>query len=117
LGEVDSCITSFKDAASQMNSLTDEIIPLRDSTKRAFAYRKPRGVYAVITPWNFPIGNACTYYIGPGLAAGNTIVWTPAPSCPQTAYALMECVIEAGIPTGALNLVVGSGPVVGDAAV
>ncbi|QQK76660.1 aldehyde dehydrogenase [Salicibibacter cibarius] len=117
LGEVDSCITSFRDAASQMNSITDEIIPLRDSTKRAFAYRKPRGVYAVITPWNFPIGNACTYYIAPGLAAGNTIVWTPAPSCPNTAQALMECVIEAGMPEGALNLVIGEGPVVGDTAV
>lgn len=117
LGEVSACIASFREAAEQIKWMNSEIIPLRDPNKRAYAYRRPRGVYAVITPWNFPIGCASGYYLAPGLAAGNTIVWIPAPSAAATASAFMRCIEEAGVPKGAINLVIGEGAVVGDAAV
>ncbi|CAH0118933.1 Glutarate-semialdehyde dehydrogenase [Paenibacillus sp. CECT 9249] len=117
LGEVEACITSFREAAEQIKWMNSEIIPLRDPNKRAFAYRRPRGVYGVITPWNFPIGCASAYYLAPGLAAGNTIVWIPAPSTAAVASRFMRCLEEAGVPKGYVNLVIGEGAVVGDAVV
>ena len=117
LGEVESCAGNFREAGEQVKWMDSRIIPLRDPRKRAFVYRKPRGVYGVITPWNFPLGNASAYYLGPGLAAGNAIVWVPAPSTAAVASEFMQCLEEADLPKGALNLVIGEGPVVGDAVV
>src|SRR5690606_6493458 len=53
-------------------------------------------------------------YLAPGIATGNTIVWVPAPSTSVCAVKLMECLEEAGVPPGVVNLVTGQGPVVGD---
>jgi succinate-semialdehyde dehydrogenase/glutarate-semialdehyde dehydrogenase len=117
VAEVDACVTAFKEAAEQIKWMTSEIIPMRDPNKRAFALRRPRGVYGVITPWNFPLGVACIYYLGPGLAAGNALVWVPPPSTSAVASELMRCVEAADLPEGAINLVIGEGAVVGDALV
>ena len=57
--------------------LEGSTIPTEDASKRVMTFYRPRGVYAVVTPWNFPV-NIPVEYIAPGLAAGNTIVWTPA---------------------------------------
>jgi acyl-CoA reductase-like NAD-dependent aldehyde dehydrogenase len=117
-GEVGACVSAFRDAAAQVKWIHSEIIPTRDPNKRAFAYRRPRGVYGVITPWNFPIGNASVYYLAPGLAAGNAIVWVPAPSTAAIASEFIRCIAEeTDLPAGALNLVIGDGAVVGDAVV
>lgn len=116
-GEIESTVTGFREAAEQIKWMNSEIIPTRDRKKRAFAYRKPRGIYGVITPWNFPLGCAASYYLAPGLAVGNTIVWVPAPSTSAVASEFMKCVEETDLPKGALNLVIGDGPVVGDALV
>lgn len=115
--EVKSTAISFREAAEQIKWMNSEIIPTRDKNKRAFAYRKPRGVFGVISPWNFPIGNPVSYYIAPGLAAGNTIVWVPALSTSAIASEFMKCIDQSSLPKGALNLVIGEGPVVGDALV
>src|SRR5690625_4175260 len=80
LDEVEASAVAFEEAGEQVKWLNSEIIHLRDRNKRAFSYRKPRGVYGVITPWNFPLGCPSQYFIAPGLAAGNSIVWVPAPS-------------------------------------
>nr|WP_309099992.1 aldehyde dehydrogenase family protein [Fredinandcohnia onubensis] len=117
IGEIGAVITAFREAAEQIKWMNSEIIPTRDRNKRAFAYRRPRGVYGVITPWNFPLGCAASYYLAPGLAAGNTIVWVPAPSASAVASEFMKCIEESGLPSGALNLVTGEGPLVGDALV
>jgi succinate-semialdehyde dehydrogenase/glutarate-semialdehyde dehydrogenase len=71
-------------------------------------------VFAVITPWNFPLCLPCIYYLGPGLATGNAMVWAPAPTTSLIAGKLMECLEAAGVPDGVVNLVTGEGPVVGD---
>lgn len=117
LGEVATTAQVFREAGEQIKWMNSEIIPTRDGNKRAFAYRRPRGVYGVISPWNFPLGNAATYYIAPGLAAGNTVVWVPALSTSAVASEFMKCVEETDLPKGALNLVTGRGTVVGDALV
>ena len=113
LWEVDHAALGFRNAAEQVKWLETPVIPLEAPTKRAFSIRQPRGVYAVVTPWNFPY-NIPVEYIAPGLAAGNAIVWVPAPTTSLCAVRFMEALEEADLPPGVLNLVTGPGPVVGD---
>lgn len=113
LPEVEFAIHGFQNAAEQVKWLETSVIPVENPNKRVFSFRQPRGVYAVITPWNFPI-NIPVEYLAPGLAAGNAIVWVPAPTTSVCAVKLMECLEEAGVPAGVVNLVTGPGPVVGD---
>jgi len=75
-------------------------------------FHEPLGVVGLITPWNFPIAIA-SWKLGPALACGNTIVLKPAELTPLTALRLGELALEAGIPEGVLNVVVGPGRVVG----
>jgi len=117
LGEVDGAVLAFREAAEQVKWMNDEIIPMHDKTKRAYTYRKPKGVYAVITPWNFPVALASIYYLAPGLAAGNAMVWSPATVTSAVASLFMKCIEDANLPEGAINLVLGRGSVVGDALV
>jgi len=75
-------------------------------------FHEPLGVVGLITPWNFPILMA-SWKIGPALAAGNTAVLKPAEITPLTTMRLAELALEAGIPEGVLNVVVGTGPEAG----
>lgn len=111
--EVKTATEGFREASEQIKWLEGSTIPVEDVNKRVFTFRQPRGVYAVITPWNFPL-NIPVEYLAPGLAAGNAIVWVPAPTTSVIAVKLAECLEEAGVPPGVVNLVTGPGPVVGD---
>lgn len=75
--------------------------------------REPLGVVSVITPWNFPIAIPA-WKIAPALAYGNTVVFKPAELVPGSAYELVDILNRAGLPAGALNLVLGRGSVVGN---
>ncbi len=81
-----------------------------------FTFREPLGVVGLITPWNFPM-NIASWKLGPALACGNTVVLKPAEITPLTAMRLADLALEAGIPEGVLNVVVGSGSVIGKALV
>ena len=70
--------------------------------------RVPVGVFALITPWNFPIAIPA-WKAAPALAFGNTVVLKPSPICPAVAVALAEIIDEAGVPAGVFNLVHGDG--------
>jgi succinate-semialdehyde dehydrogenase/glutarate-semialdehyde dehydrogenase len=85
----------------------------RDPNKRLATFRRPRGVVGVITPWNFP-AMIPSEYIPYAIVAGNTVVWTPAPTAAFTAATLMTIMAEAGLPPGVVNLVTGPGSEVGD---
>jgi succinate-semialdehyde dehydrogenase/glutarate-semialdehyde dehydrogenase len=111
--EVRAAVGGFRDPAEHLKFMETPFFSVQDPHKRAWSIRQPRGVYGVITPWNFPI-NIPVEYLGPGLAMGNTIVWSPAPTTSVCAIKLVECIEQAGIPKGALNLVTGPGPVVGN---
>lgn len=115
--EVGAAALGFRNAAEQMKWLETAAFPVADANKRAFSFLQPKGVFAIITPWNFPLGLPCLYYLGPAVATGNTVVWVPAPTTSLIAVALMKCMIEAGLPDGAVNLVLGDGAEVGDEAV
>ena len=115
-GEVAGFSLAFREAAQQVRWMTGEVVPARDETKRVLVQRRPLGVYGVISPWNFPLGVPSLYYLGPGLAAGNAMVWTPAPSTSLVALAVAEAIADADVlPDGALTVVTGDGAVVGDA--
>ncbi len=113
LFEVNTAIEGFREAAEHVKWLETSVIPVADPHKRVFSIRQPRGVYAVVTPWNFPI-NIPTEYLAPGLAAGNAIVWVAAPTTSAVAVKFAECFEEAEVPAGMVNLVTGLGAVVGD---
>ena len=75
-------------------------------------FREPLGVVGLIVPWNFPL-NIASWKLGPALACGNTVVLKPAELTPLSALRLAELVLEAGIPEGVVNVLVGKGSVVG----
>lgn len=112
-GEIAAAATGFREAGELIKWMEGEYIPVETPGKRVISYRKARGVYAVITPWNFPI-NIPVEYLAPCIAAGNAVVWVPAPSTSLCASMLMECIAAADLPAGAVNLVFGPGAVVGD---
>jgi len=112
-GEVDECIEYFKIAAEDLKRLEGRVLPSSSPTKLVLARHYPRGVYGIITPWNWPLTMAAEL-IAPALAAGNTFVWTPASSTSVISVALMECIAEGDFPPGAVNLVTGPGAEVGD---
>jgi aldehyde dehydrogenase (NAD+) len=86
--------------------------------EKVFCYtlRKPLGVVALITPWNFPSAIPA-WKMAPALVAGNTVVIKPASLAPLSAYRIVEALDEAGIPAAVLNYVTGGGSVVGNALV
>src|SRR5947209_20113946 len=87
-----------------------EIIASEIAEKDAFVRRKPWGVVAVITPWNFPFA-VPLWMLGPSLLEGNTCVFKPSEETPAIAQRLVELFVEAGFPAGTVNLVHGSGAV------
>jgi succinate-semialdehyde dehydrogenase/glutarate-semialdehyde dehydrogenase len=105
-GEVTSAAAGFRLAAAEARRLTGETVPVADPAKRVLTFRRPTGVWAVITPWNFPF-NIPIEYLGPALATGNAVVWKPAPSTSRIAVRLAECITAAGVPGGLVNLVTG----------
>lgn len=75
--------------------------------------REPVGVVAIVTPWNFPVATPA-WKIAPALAYGNAVVWKPANLTPASAVALAQVIAGAGLPTGAFNMVMGTGRALGD---
>jgi aldehyde dehydrogenase (NAD+) len=78
--------------------------------------RKPLGVVALITPWNFPSAIPA-WKLAPALVAGNTVILKPASLAPLSALRLVEALDKAGLPPGVVNYVTGSGGAIGDAIV
>jgi acyl-CoA reductase-like NAD-dependent aldehyde dehydrogenase len=109
-GEVGMVAQVFHFYAGAVDKHYGETIPVAGGIDVTF--REPLGVVGLITPWNFPL-NIASWKIGPALATGNTIVIKPAELTPLTTVRLGELALEAGIPEGVLNVVVGKGSVVG----
>src|SRR5204862_7786420 len=112
-GEVEELVVYWRMAAADATRLAGSMPPSVDAARRILAYRVPRGVVGVITPWNWPYTMPAEL-IAPALASGNTVVWTPASTTAVCATALAEAVVEADLPPGVFNLVTGPGSTVGD---
>lgn len=111
--EVDELAEYFRMAGEDAKRLEGLMPPSTDASKRILAYRVPRGVVGVITPWNWPY-TMPGELIAPALASGNAVVWSPAPTTSVCAVRLSECIVDAGLPRGIFNMITGPGPVVGD---
>jgi acyl-CoA reductase-like NAD-dependent aldehyde dehydrogenase len=109
-GEVAMVAEVFNFYAGAVDKHYGETIPVAAGVDLTF--REPLGVVGLIVPWNFPL-NIASWKLGPALACGNTIVLKPAELTPLTAVRLAELALEAEIPEGVVNVVVGPGRVVG----
>ena len=109
-GEVGMVADVFHFYAGAVDKRHGETIPVAGGIDMTF--REPLGVVGLIVPWNFPL-NISSWKLGPALACGNTVVLKPAELTPLSALRLAELALEAGIPDGVFNVVVGKGSVVG----
>ena len=88
--------------------------PTEKNTFRSWVIYQPIGVCAVITPWNYPV-SLLSWKLGPALATGCTLVVKPTNVTPLSPTAFCVALTEGGIPAGVINVVTGSGAVVGEA--
>ncbi len=102
--EVASAARGFDLAAESILAYSGETPVVKDVTKRVMVRREGTGVWAVITPWNFPL-NIPVEYIGPALATGNAVVWKPAPTTSAVAALFRAVLLEADFPQDLLQLV------------
>jgi len=87
---------------------TGDVLSSEVAEKDAFMRRRPKGVVAAITPWNFPFAIPM-WLLGPSLVEGNTVVFKPSEDTPLIGQKVVEYLERAGIPPGVLNLVQGDG--------
>lgn len=110
--EAARCVDTFTFAAVEARKLTGEMIPMEASSsgagKLAFALRVPLGVVAAITPFNFPL-NLVAHKLAPAIAAGCPVVLKPAPQTPLSGIALVELLVECGLPPDWISVVTDSG--------
>ena len=100
----------FGTARQPIGSMVASEVPAKD----LYVLRKPRGVVAVITPWNFPFA-VPLWMLGPSLLEGNTVVFKPSEETPGIGQRLIELFVDAGFPAGTVNLVHGIGEEAGEA--
>jgi acyl-CoA reductase-like NAD-dependent aldehyde dehydrogenase len=108
--DIEETAENFRIAAEDVKRMETAVIPSQDVNKRILTFRKPNGVYAAITPWNFPT-LIPVELIAPGIAAGNTIVMKPSEWTPIAMANFMQVMADAGLPEGVVNVVYGDGRV------
>jgi acyl-CoA reductase-like NAD-dependent aldehyde dehydrogenase len=115
--EVERGLCTLLFSAEEANRLHGEEVPMDahpgGKGKTGMAIREPLGVIAAITPFNFPL-NLSLHKIGPAIAAGNSVVHKPASATPISALLLAQIFADAGLPSGALNVITGPGGTIGD---
>ena len=131
IGELSRLLTTeqgkpVKDSAKELQFTADVIDYYAEEARRnfgmhfegdgapthSFTMRQPVGVVAAITPWNFPV-DLLSWKVGPALAVGCTMVIKPPSEAPLAVSEFIRCFVEAGLPAGVLNLVMGPGRPVG----
>lgn len=109
-GEMGMVADTFRYYAAAPERALGDTIPVSGGV--AMTFREPLGVVGLITPWNFPLAIA-SWKLAPALAAGNTVVLKPAELTPLTAIEFEKIALEAGIPEGVVNVLVGPGSTAG----
>lgn len=104
LAEVRSAAQGFRTAAEVVMGDPGESPRLHDANKRISVNRDPLGVWAVITPWNFPL-NIPVEYLGPALSTGNAVIWKPAPTTSRIAALMHEVLRASDLPSELLQLI------------
>jgi gamma-glutamyl-gamma-aminobutyraldehyde dehydrogenase len=111
--DIPTAINSIRWYAEALDKVYGEVATT-PAERLSFIVREPLGVVGAIVPWNFPLHMAC-WKVAPALATGNSIVLKPAEQSPSTALKLGELALEAGVPSGVLNVVPGFGETAGQA--
>ncbi len=109
-GEIEESAEIFRWAAEEVKRLETPVLPGADPDKKVLTFRRANGVYACITPWNFPM-NIPAELLAPGLGGGNAVILKPSEYTPLTGAALVEACLDAGFPPGAISLVQGGGDI------
>jgi alpha-ketoglutaric semialdehyde dehydrogenase len=112
-GELQRSINVAEFCAGESRRMNGETIFSELPSNFVYTIKQPLGVVACVTPWNFPVAIP-VWKIAPALVAGNTVVFKPATLTPGTAVRIAEIFEAAGVPPGALNLILGSGSDAGD---
>lgn len=115
-GEVMKGISLLEFYAGEGFRMHGKTLPSEAPDTFSYTIRRPLGVVGLIAPWNFPWAIP-VWKSAPALVAGNTVIFKPAELTPATATLLTEIYEQAGLPAGVLNMLVGSGSVVGEAMV
>ena len=110
--DIPRAAANFRFFAQAITQFSTEAHEMTDAIN--YTLRQPLGVVGTISPWNLPI-YLFTWKIAPALAAGNTVIAKPSEVTPMSAYLLSKLCIEAGLPSGVLNIIHGTGPKVGAA--
>lgn len=113
MGEVKRALNVLEFTAGAGRRLTGETIPSELPHNFIYTRRRPLGVVALITPWNFPVAIPL-WKIAPALVCGNAVVLKPATTTPLCAIRIAELLTSAGLPHGVLNVVTGAGSTLGD---
>ena len=109
-GEMGMVAETFRFYAAAPERALGDTIPVSGGV--AMTFREPLGVVGLITPWNFPLTIA-SWKLAPALAAGNTVVLKPAELTPLTAIEFEKIALDAGLPEGVVNVLVGPGSTAG----
>ena len=115
-GDTQEGIDTAYYAFGESRRMFGRTVPSELPNKYNMTTRMPLGVVGVITPWNFPLAIP-TWKLFPALTCGNTVVFKSATDTPATATTFVEILLEAGVPSGVVNLVHGGGSEVGEALV
>jgi acyl-CoA reductase-like NAD-dependent aldehyde dehydrogenase len=115
--EVERSVQTFKFASEEAKSIHGQTVPMDAAVggeKRiGFYLRFPVGIIGAISPFNFPL-NLVAHKVAPAIAAGCSVILKPASTTPLTSLKLAEIMMDAGLPDGALNVIVGPGSTVGN---
>ncbi len=106
LGDIEEANTYFTESAEDVKRLLGSVIPTTDRNVRMFTFRRPVGVWAAITPWNFPV-TIPLEYIGPGLATGNAVIVKPPVHTSWALLKLAQAFDAAGVPKGLVSIIPG----------
>ncbi|MCW2742208.1 MAG: aldehyde dehydrogenase [Blastococcus sp.] len=115
-GEVHRAVAMLRYFGSEGWRIGGLQLPSADPGVHLYTVREPLGVVGLVTPWNFPIAIP-TWKMAPALISGNTVVIKPAELTPVSVAHLVECLGEAGLPPGVVNVVYGRGREAGEAIV
>lgn len=109
LAEVNEAIHMAQYTFSKAKMPIGEMLPSEITEKDIYVIRKPKGVVAVISPYNFPYAIGAFWNAAPALLEGNTVVFKPSEDTPKVAQLAVAQYVEAGFPAGVINLLHGDG--------
>jgi len=111
IAEVNEALHMAQYAFGSGRNPQGEAVASEISEKDSYMLRKPKGVVAIISPWNFPLAIGAFWCAAPALVEGNTVILKPSEDAPYTSQIAIQLYHDAGIPPGVINLVHGDGEV------